>query len=214
MANSQNGWPVATRDDMFNGEVLGVKFPNGFLKGDVEVIFKWLIVALDTTVESIIDGSCWGWFVKVIEGGTSISNHASGTAIDYNASKHPMGVHNTYSAGDRERIHAILNWLEGVVRWGGDYAGRPDDMHFEIHGTRAQVKRVADKIRSTQMATWTDTVNVTETTGKELYEPDLAEGTPVPAASLLQLSAIWARRATIAAESNGVMLKAILEKLG
>lgn len=156
MPNSQNGWPVAGHSQMFDGKVLGVEFPNGFLAGDVEVIFKWLITQLNNRVEKIDNGGCWGWFVKTIEGGSSISNHASGTAIDYNAPNHPMGVRNTYSVNDRAEIHSILRYLEGVVRWGGDYTGRADDMHFEINAGRAAVKRVADKIRGPRELNWVE----------------------------------------------------------
>lgn len=156
MANSQNGWPVVGPGAVIDRAVHGVEFPNGWLKGDVDVVFTHLIDRLHNEVEPIdrktprppvTPGSCWGWFVKRIEGSSTISNHASGTAIDYNAQAHPMGVRNTYSATDRAKIRAILADLDGVVRWGGDYTGRPDDMHFEIHADRAAVARVADRIR-------------------------------------------------------------------
>jgi hypothetical protein len=147
MATSQNGWPVVGQSAVVDRAVLGVEFPNGWLKGDVDVVFTYLIGRLHREVEPIAKGGCWGWYVKPIEGSSTISNHASGTAIDYNAPNHPMGVRNTYGAADRVRIRAILSDLAGVVRWGGDYTGRPDDMHFEINATRSAVSRVADWIR-------------------------------------------------------------------
>lgn len=147
MSKSQNGWPVVGRDKIVDKAVLGVEFPNGWLKGDVDVLFSALIVDLNK-IERIDNGGCWGWGVKKIEGSNSISNHSSGTAIDYNAPAHPMGVRNTYSKSDRDKINALLKGkYEGVIRWGGNYTGRPDDMHFEIDDTPSAVKRVADKIR-------------------------------------------------------------------
>jgi hypothetical protein len=151
MASSQNGWPVVDHDACTDRKVCGAEFPNGWLKGDVDVIFTYLINRLHAEVEPINVGGCWGWYVKAIEGGSSTSNHASGTAIDYNAPAHPMGSHNTYSSADRDRIHSILSYLEGTVRWGGDYSGRPDDMHFEINKSKSAVKAVADKIRRNDM---------------------------------------------------------------
>jgi len=145
MAHSQNGWPVVERDRITDPVVLGTEFPNGWLKGDVNVIFLDLIHKLNA-IEPIDKGGCWGYFVKKIEGSTSISNHASGTAIDYNAPAHPMGSHNTYSAAKRTAIRNLLKRYEGVIRWGGDYKERPDDMHFEIVGSVASTKRVANKI--------------------------------------------------------------------
>lgn len=150
MSTSQNGWPVVTdsqRSKLVDPVVHGADFPNGWLRGDVDVVFRYLIDRLHREVEPIMPGGCWGWFVKPIEGSTTISNHSSGTAIDYNAPRHPMGTRNTYSASDRAKIHAILDDLDGVVRWGGDYSGRPDDMHFEINASAAATARVADRIR-------------------------------------------------------------------
>lgn len=45
------------------------------------------------------------------------------------------------------------------------------------------------------MANWDDTIKITGTTGKELFEPDREAGTEVAAGTILQLSAIHAGRA-------------------
>jgi len=148
MAKSQNGWSVDETGALQDRALIeGVKFPNGVRAGDVAVIFGYLVRRLHTEVERIIPGACWGWFVKTIESSTSISNHASGTAIDYNATRHPMGVRNTFTSKQQAKIRAILADLDGVVRWGGDYTGRPDDMHFEIVKGAAAVKALASKLR-------------------------------------------------------------------
>jgi hypothetical protein len=151
MATSQNGWPVIGRPMVVDRPVVGVEFPNGWRIGDVDAIFTYLIERLHAEVEPIDDGGCWGWFVKTIEGSKTVSNHASGTAIDYNAPAHPMGVRNTYSKARQRKIRAILADLDGVVRWGGDYTGRPDDMHFEINRGAAAVRAVATKIRAGEL---------------------------------------------------------------
>lgn len=147
MANSQNGWPVATVGQQDRSAVHGVTVPNGVLAGDVATVLHHLMDRFHREVEPLRFGSCWGWFVKSIEGSSSISNHASGTAIDLNAPDHPMGVRGTFSSAKRAAIHRILDDLDGVVRWGGDYTGRPDDMHFEIHADAAAVHAVALKIK-------------------------------------------------------------------
>jgi hypothetical protein len=148
MAKSQNGWTVDESGALQDRSLIeGVKFPNGVRAGDVAVIFGYLVGRLHREVERVIPGACWGWFVKTIEGSTVVSNHASGTAIDYNATRHPIGVRNTFSSKQQARIRAILVDLDGVVRWGGDYTGRPDDMHFEIVKGAAAVKALASKLR-------------------------------------------------------------------
>lgn len=153
---SQNGWPVASPDQIDKSPILGRTFPNGFLKGDVFQAFTWLFTQLNSRVEPISMGNPadeWGYYVKKIAGSNSISNHASGTAGDYNASEHPMGQVNTYSATQRATIRQILD--EAVVdglrifRWGGDYVGRHDDMHFEIVATPGEVHTFIKSLEKT-----------------------------------------------------------------
>lgn len=152
MSTSQNGWPVdrsgASQDR--GPLVRDITVPNGVLAGDVAVVFRWLARQFDARVEQLMKGSCWGWFVKPIEGSQTISNHASGTAVDLNADKHPMGVSasKTFTTGQIAACHAILAEADGVLRWGGDYTGRPDPMHWEIVGSAAQVRALANKIGS------------------------------------------------------------------
>jgi hypothetical protein len=153
MTNSQNGWPVATRAQMDQADVFGATFPNGVLRGDVAEVLHYVARRFHLEVEALNPGWCWGWFVKKIEGGTSISNHASGTAIDLNAERHPLGAAGTFTTRQHATIDRILDSCEGVVRWGGHYAGRKDEMHFEIIGSRAQVAALAIKIRHLTPAT-------------------------------------------------------------
>lgn len=149
MANSQNGWPVDTTGaSQDRGEVAGVSFPNGVRKGDVATVLHYVARRFNAEVERLMLGSCWGWFDRPVRGASSISNHASGTAIDFNAPKHPLGAVGTFSAAQRTAIAKILRDCDGVVRWGGNYSGRKDEMHFEIIGNAAQVKALANKINN------------------------------------------------------------------
>ena len=60
----------------------------GFLLAHVAHWFHANIEAIDT---GILDD--WGWAVRPVRGQTTgYSNHASGTAIDVNATRHPRGV--------------------------------------------------------------------------------------------------------------------------
>lgn len=150
---SQNGWyansdPKTINVVSFN--VAGVNFPNGVKGGNVETVLRYVAEQFHKTVEPLRSGECWGYYYKSIEGSTTLSNHASGTAIDINAPAHPMGVRGTFSTTKLAAIRRILTYLEGVVRWGGDYAGRADEMHFEINDNAAEVARIAKKITNSQ----------------------------------------------------------------
>lgn len=164
MATSQNGWPVVGADQIIDKRVLNVEFPNGWLKGPIDVIFTDLITQLNK-IEPIHSGWCWGYYVKRIEGSSTYSNHASGTAIDYNAPIHPMGSRGTWSAGDTTAVRSLLkNRYSGLIRWGGDYSGRADEMHFEFIGTKTQASTLAARLTQqppiistpTIPADWTD----------------------------------------------------------
>lgn len=149
MTTSYNGWPASSNRAEIGvaafHPVKGVEFPSGVKRGDVAVVFTYLVKALDSRVEPIMtDPGCWGHYFRANRNNpNSISCHGSGTAIDYNAPKHPNRVAHTWTPAQVKEIKKILAELEGVVRWLEGY----DEMHFEIMGNATQVKRVADKIR-------------------------------------------------------------------
>lgn len=133
-ATSQNGWPAAENLNVnrdFN--VGGVKFPQGVAPGAPETILGWVANRYVATVEALITPGCWGFNYRTIGGGNTLSNHASGTALDFNAPKHPQGKAGTFTGAQVSAIRAILDYCGGVVRWGGDYSGTVDEMHFELN---------------------------------------------------------------------------------
>lgn len=147
MAKSQNGWDVITsssdkrlvKTDKIIGRVRG---------GDVETIFAHFISWFDKNVEDVDKGDDdWGWANRPIRGGTAISNHASGTAIDLNATRHPMGKEGTFTSEQEAKIREQLKFYEGALRWGGDYSGRKDEMHVEINANAKKVAEIAQKIK-------------------------------------------------------------------
>jgi hypothetical protein len=137
-AVSQNGWGVITSsssaalDRGFSAG--GATFPGGVRRGDVSTILRYVATRFDREVEALHNPGCWGWSYRLIRGNTTTySNHASATALDCNAPRHPLGAVGTFSAAQVRTIHAILAVCEGTVRWGGDYRSRKDEMHFEIN---------------------------------------------------------------------------------
>lgn len=149
MLRSQNGFSANDRSAVASYQLPGGKV--ALRKGDVSVVLLWVANRFHETVEPLRWPGIWGYAERTIRGAsTTLSNHASGTAIDLNAPAHPLGKRGTFPTLDVRAIRAILDYCEGVVRWGGDYTARADEMHFEIVGSAAAVKRVADKIRNHQ----------------------------------------------------------------
>lgn len=149
MPTSQNGWRAAEGTAfLVRGEACGFGF--WAANEDVKTVFIELIQRFNSEVEElegpVLDD--WSWASRPIRGETTgLSNHASATALDFNALKHVRGRSGTFTSAQRNAIDCIVDDLE-VIRWGGDYVDPPvDEMHFEIHAGSVAVKTVAAKLR-------------------------------------------------------------------
>lgn len=63
---------------------------------------------------------------RPVRGGGRLSMHAYGAAIDFDSSHNPLGASHGRMPADVVKIFKTEGW-----RWGGDYRGRKDWMHFE-----------------------------------------------------------------------------------
>lgn len=129
---SQNGWPASSSPTAI--DIVTVTLANG-------KTFKATRKAADALKEIAewwakniepID-TIYGYNYREIrgyEGSGTISNHGSGTAIDINATKHPLGAEGTVPSSRRALITAKAASLG--LKWGGDYRNRKDEMHFEV----------------------------------------------------------------------------------
>lgn len=145
MAVSQNGWKANDRSLIASYKVGGGKI--AIRKGDVATVLVYVAKRFHSEVEELVYPGNWGYAERPIRGSRTTSNHASGTAIDLNAPRHPLGKRGTFSKSQVRKIRKILNDCGGVVRWGGDYRNRKDEMHFEINAGSARVREVARAIR-------------------------------------------------------------------
>lgn len=151
MEYSYNGWrasQISSAIGVAAFTVGGVSFPAGVKSGDVATVLRYVAEQFHARVEPLRPGWCWGYNYRKNRNANNLSCHSSGTAIDLNAPNHPNGKRGTFSSAQVKSIRAILSECGGVVQWGGDYTGTPDEMHFEIIADAAQVKAVADRIRS------------------------------------------------------------------
>jgi peptidoglycan hydrolase-like protein with peptidoglycan-binding domain len=133
MRRSQNGWPAGPSPAALGVKVYTVPGTDGV---KIAVQKDWAPIALyhgrewNRRVEKLKAGWCWGYAWRVIRGAVStISNHGSGSAWDWNAPLHPLGKAGTLH-GKAGLVRAI-NRECGVVRGGLDYQSRPDEMHTE-----------------------------------------------------------------------------------
>jgi hypothetical protein len=140
---SDNGWP-ASKDPA----EIGIKsYPVNGTRIEIRCAEKVapLLVGFaaefHATIEPIDHGSLddWGYCFRMVRGREDrLSNHSSGTAIDLNATKHPLGAENTFTP---EKTLAVLAL---AAKWGLKsgitYKLRKDPMHFEVCLTPKQAK--------------------------------------------------------------------------
>lgn len=108
-------------------------------------------VLLDETAAGgyeLISGWCWGYANRSIAGTRTASNHSWGLAVDLNAPKNPYGPK---LVTDMPAWMVDL-WRSRGFRWGGDYTGRKDAMHFEFMGTPEAARNVATLITAPSTA--------------------------------------------------------------
>lgn len=154
MPVSQNGWSGNDRS-VIETYTVGNKIRVALRKGDAGFLLKHFTDWFDANIRDVDDnynnGSLddWGYAERAVRGGVELSNHASGTAIDINATEWPLGKEaSVYLTKDEiAKVREQLKVYEGAIRWGGDYVGRKDPMHFEINSDAAHVARVAAKLR-------------------------------------------------------------------
>jgi len=148
MQTSYNGWPASKEQAEICVKAYKVEGTNLKLRCAEKVApllinfakeFNELIEPLDVGADD------WGYCYRMVRGTTDkLSNHSSGTAIDLNASKHPLGKVGTFEAGKVPMIRALAK--KYGLTWGGDYKNRKDEMHFEIALSPEKVTALITKL--------------------------------------------------------------------
>ena len=152
MAQSQNGWPAIGSAKYPPLHKWRIPTRNGIRevplrRGSAGFLLCHFAMWWDDSIERVVGGvyDDWGWAYRDIRGYETVSNHASGTALDINATQHPLGTH-TLTAAERAKIKRRMTFFSGTLRHGAFYNGRVDEMHVEINAPLAQVERKARKL--------------------------------------------------------------------
>jgi hypothetical protein len=158
VTTAYNGWTAspnpADLGGLDNREVPGapgVHLAPGVRAGDVATVLFDFAAHFHAHVEPLRAGQCWGFaFRPDTNNRRLLSCHAAAAAIDLNAPEHPNGKRGTFTPEQVDTLRGLLAGYAGVIAWGGDFTGTDDEMHFEIHGTAADVAAVAAHIRGQQ----------------------------------------------------------------
>jgi hypothetical protein len=146
---SYNGW-TASKDQAEIG-IKSYAIKGSKVKLRCAYLAAPLLVAFAEDFHELIepiDGGAlddWGYcYREVRQVPGKLSNHASGSAIDLNASRHPLGKAGTFPAEKVPMIQALAKKY-GLV-WGGDYKNRKDEMHFEIAQNPIKTAKLIEKL--------------------------------------------------------------------
>lgn len=117
-----------------------------YVHRDVASLFEGFLNELVATGYSLDEqDDDWGYVNRDIRGRPGVkSNHSWGLAVDINAAKNPMG--DKLVTDLPKNVSAMAKrW---GLKWGGDYRGRKDAMHFEFEGTRDEARRLVASHRN------------------------------------------------------------------
>ncbi|HYN71103.1 MAG TPA: M15 family metallopeptidase, partial [Nakamurella sp.] len=108
---SYNDWPVGTPASAIgvqNFVVPGTTVTLPIKAGDVSTILLYVAKRFNGEVETLEGWQCWGYSYRANVNNPSVwSNHASGTAIDLNAVKHPNGAKASFTAAQTAAARRI-----------------------------------------------------------------------------------------------------------
>lgn len=143
---SQNGYTVLS-----GYEACKVYYANDvkfYLRpGDCGWVLNHFSKKFEDEVENLNPTDCHGFSRRSISGTSEWSNHASGTAVDLNATQHQSGRSGTFSGVELDNLRDLLANYDDVIRWGGDFRTTTDEMHFEINKSYDAVQLVAQRLR-------------------------------------------------------------------
>ena len=150
MLTSYNGWP-ASKDQAEIG-IKSYPVPGTVIKLRCAEKVAPLLIGFAAEYHNLIEAldvgtsDDWGYCYRMVRGTTDkLSNHASGSAIDLNASRHPLGQVGTFEPGKVPMLRALAH--KYGLTWGGDYKSRKDEMHFEISIDAVKVAALIKKIQ-------------------------------------------------------------------
>ena len=141
---SQNGWPASPDSKAI--KIKSYPIPGTDIKVRVAEAAAPLLIhfaaEFNERVEKIDKGELddWGFAFRMVRGSEdSLSNHSSGTALDLNARRHPLGKRDTFTPEQKIILDELC--AKYKLRGGYTYKNRPDDMHFEVIVSPGEAKK-------------------------------------------------------------------------
>jgi hypothetical protein len=141
------GWSLPVARDVVPLRVDNASFPGGVHHAVAPIFREALRRVLTHLPGGLHPGACWGYEHRNTTGGTGLSFHAYGLAIDVNAPDNP------YVASGQTFRHTMPESTDELIRplgleWGGDWTKPKDYMHLEFHGTPAEADHIVNGLHA------------------------------------------------------------------
>ena len=151
MAHESWGAPGVSKENL--AKIVGVPGIPLNVHKDVAYIHQWLADRLKLCRKEGAPplNSSGGYVKRYIKGTTTWSNHSWGLAVDYNAATNPYAYGGTTDFKPDE-VRKLLKQLKHM-RWGYDYTGKKDAMHFEWIGSRQKAAEVTEELKKSGSVT-------------------------------------------------------------
>lgn len=133
------GWPSDNTSKLTTVRAAGIALA---VRTEIAPLVEWLVSRTAAEGYALRHGECWGFANRPIRGTTQPSNHSWGLAVDLNAPANPMGARLVTDMPEWMRTL----WKSKRFRWGGDYTGRKDAMHYEFMGTPDDARRIVAEL--------------------------------------------------------------------
>jgi len=149
MESSYNGYPASKDPAAVGVKSYPIKGTNLKLKcaESVGLLLAGFAAEFHELIEPLDEGGLddWGYCYRMVRGdATNLSCHSSGTAIDLNSTRHPLGKSGTFPAEKVPMIQALAK--KYGLKWGGDFRNRKDEMHFEVEATPIKAKALISSL--------------------------------------------------------------------
>ena len=149
METSYNGYPASKDPEAIKIKSYSVKGTDRKLRcaESVGPLLAAFAAEFHELIEPIDEGTFddWAYAYRMVRGNpTKLSCHSSGTAIDLNATKHPLGKVGTFAAEKVPMIRALSK--KYGLKWGGDFKSRADEMHWEVEVSPTKAKALISSL--------------------------------------------------------------------
>jgi hypothetical protein len=146
---SYNGYPASKDPDEIKIKSYSVRGTDRKLRcaESVGPLLAAFAADFHELIEPIDEGTFddWAYAFRMVRGTTDkLSCHSSGTAIDLNATKHALGKRGTFPAEKVPMIRALSK--KYGLKWGGDFNGRADEMHWEVEVKPGKAKALIESL--------------------------------------------------------------------